>query len=720
MITLEEAYALWHEEVSYYVEANGGNRASAFFETAKEILIDNGDVVDMHYSPYITGNEKVFDNDGHEVKQANIRVDGYNFDNEPNRLSVYSLCILDFGTDETHKNLNTGELEGLFKRAERFITECIERNLVNRLDSSLPQRRWMLEFEENFKNIDKINIILISNGKFSGRKKEFPTREILDKRVSFQLFDLTRYTEIANSRTGLEPITIDMDDYEEFELPCLKTSAISDVYESYLVSVPGGWLSRVYEDFSTKLLEQNVRTYLQARGNVNKGILETISKDPSMFFAYNNGLTTTAGSVELGTSKDGVPCIKKLSNFQIVNGGQTTASMYYASNRAKSDLTNVFVQMKLSVVKPDVLDEVVSNISRYANTQNKVSNADFFANHPFHRLFEKHCDEQSSPRREGSTVSRYWFYERATGAYKNKTLYATPSQRKTFEEKYPKNQVIKKTELAKYLVSFMGRPDKVSAGADSAFNYSSVEFGDATNFNENKHKYGVDWFKEAVAKTIIFRSLDKIIAQSEWDEGGGTKAINVTYSIAWLQRKIKSMKREFDFSRVWKEQEISDEMAVVFEQVAKQMLEALKHSAETQGTMTSPTQWAKRLNCWESVKRKNFTINEALISKFTISSEENKQKKRENIKTQREYDELSDYIKIVNIKPSGWTAIHEYGQENKIPETPQENKVINKLKDLKAGNLPNHVEVKTIFNYLKKINNQTDFDFSEIAPELFL
>ena len=191
-----------------------------------------------------------------------------------------------------------------------------------------------------------------------------------------------------------------MQDYEDFELPCLKTSS-SDRYQSYLVSVPGGWLSRVYEDFSTKLLEQNVRTYLQARGNVNKGILNTIKTDPSMFFAYNNGLTTTAASIELGTTEDGMPCITKLSNFQIVNGGQTTASMFYASTRDKSDLFDVSVQMKLSVVKPEVLEQVVSNISRFANTQNSVSNADFFANHPFHRQFERYCLEETPPRKEG-------------------------------------------------------------------------------------------------------------------------------------------------------------------------------------------------------------------------------------------------------------------------------------------------------------------------------
>ena len=208
MITLEEAYSLWHEEVSYYVEANGGNRASAFFETAKEILVDNGDVVDLNYSPYITGNEKVFDSDGHEVKQANIRVDGYNFDNEPNRLSVYTLAILDFNSDDEYKNLITGDLEGLFKRAERFITECISKSLVNRLDSSLPQRPWMLEFEENFNNIDKINIILISNGKFSGRRKEFPAKKFWKSgsRTSFSTSLVIQKLQIPELAQSLLPL----------------------------------------------------------------------------------------------------------------------------------------------------------------------------------------------------------------------------------------------------------------------------------------------------------------------------------------------------------------------------------------------------------------------------------------------------------------------------------------------------------------------------------
>lgn len=719
MIKIEDSYRIWNEEVDFYAQANGINRAEAFFTSAKDILVDNGDVTDLNYSPFITGNERVYDNDGNEVRQVRMRVDAYQFDNEPNRFKEYTLCVLDFRTADIFENILSSDLNSAFALAERFIKESVNNGLADSLDAGVPYRSWILEFTENFEIIDRINVILITNAQFTGRKKEFPAKEICGKRTTFQVFDLKRYSEILNSKSGLEPITIDMLDYEEFELPCLKTSS-SDRYQSYLVSVPGGWLSRVYEDYSTKLLEQNVRTYLQARGNVNKGILETIKTDPSMFFAYNNGLTTTAASIDLGTTKDGMPCISKLSNFQIVNGGQTTASMFYASTRDKSDLSEVFVQMKLSVVKPDVLEQVVSNISRYANTQNSVSNADFFANHPFHRQFEKYCLEEAPPRKEGAINTRYWFYERATGAYKNKTLYATDGQRKKFSEKYPKEQLIKKTELAKYLVSFLGRPDKVSAGADSAFRYLSNEFGDASEFYENKDRYGIGWYNEAIAKTIIFRSLDKIIAQSDWDEGGGTKAINVTYTIAWLQRKIKSLKKEVDFKAIWRKQEISPEMASLYEQVAKQMLFALKASAEKEGTMTSPTQWAKRQNCWDGIKTKDFKFNSELLSAFTISTAEAGDERRKGRKQQREYNETLHYLIIAQIKPAQWTEILEFAEINRVPQSPEENRIMKKCENLRPGKLPSEPEVKKVYGFLKKLREQSDFDFENVAPGLFV
>ena len=718
MIKLEESFRIWNDEVSFWAESNGISQAEAFFTSVKEILVDNGDFTDLNYSPFISGSERVFDTDGNPVRQVPMRVDGFQFDNEANRFKEYTLCISDFRTNDSFENVVSSDLTSSFALVERFIKEC-GKGLVENLDAGLPYRSWILEFTENFEILDRINVVLLTNALFTGRKKEFPAKELRGKRVTFQLFDLKRYSEILNSKSGLEPITIDMQDYEDFELPCLKTSS-SDRYQSYLVSVPGGWLSRVYEDFSTKLLEQNVRTYLQARGNVNKGILNTIKTDPSMFFAYNNGLTTTAASIELGTTEDGMPCITKLSNFQIVNGGQTTASMFYASTRDKSDLSDVSVQMKLSVVKPEVLEQVVSNISRFANTQNSVSNADFFANHPFHRQFERYCLEETPPRKEGAINARYWYYERATGSYKNQTLYATEGQRKQFSEKYPKDQVIKKTELAKYLVSFLGRPDRVSAGADAALRYLSNEFGDSTQFYEKKDLFGVVWYHEAIAKTIIFKFLDRAIAKSDWDEGGGTKAINVAYTIAWLQRKIRSLEKEIDFKEIWRTQDICNEMAIVFEQVAKQMLQALKGAAEREGTMSNPTQWAKQLPCWESIKDQDFDFDLRNLDAFTIPTGVAWDQKKEGIKKQSEYDEALHYIIIAQITPASWTAILEFADINKISQSPEENKIMKKCQNLKPGKLPTEVEVKKIYGFLKKLREQSDFDFSEIAPKLFI
>ena len=102
-----------------------------------------------------------------------------------------------------------------------------------------------------------------------------------------------------------------------------------------------------------------------------------------MFFSYNNGLTATA-EIEVSQETDSTKSIKSIKNLQIVNGGQTTASVHYSKFKFDADLSRVFVQMKLSVVDPELLETIVP-IAEYANTQNKVNAADFFANHPFHR-----------------------------------------------------------------------------------------------------------------------------------------------------------------------------------------------------------------------------------------------------------------------------------------------------------------------------------------------
>ena len=135
-----------------------------------------------------------------------------------------------------------------------------------------------------------------------------------------------------------------------------------------------------------------------------------------MFFAYNNGITATAEEITIKDTKNG-RAITSLKNLQIVNGGQTTASCFYAREKEKAILTKAFVQVKLSVVKDEKLvEDIVPNISKYANTQNKVNKADFFANHEFHRRIEQFSMETIVPAAEGELPGTKWYYESKRGS----------------------------------------------------------------------------------------------------------------------------------------------------------------------------------------------------------------------------------------------------------------------------------------------------------------
>lgn len=117
---------------------------------------------------------------------------------------------------------------------------------------------------------------------------------------------------------------------------------------------------------------------MQATGKVNKGIRDTLRSDSAMFMAYNNGISTIAEQVVIdeNDSKEDFIIIKELVGWQIVNGGQTTASIY-AAFQNKVDLSNVNVQMKLTVIKStEQMDSVISNISKFANSQNKITMSD--------------------------------------------------------------------------------------------------------------------------------------------------------------------------------------------------------------------------------------------------------------------------------------------------------------------------------------------------------
>ena len=218
--------------------------------------------------------------------------------------------------------------------------------------------------------------------------------------------------------------------------------------------MPGQGLAMLYKQFGARLLEQNVRSFLQFTGKINRGIRKTINEESHMFLAYNNGISATADNIELDETGH---YVKRISNLQIVNGGQTTASIYHTWDKDKADISNIFVQMKISVIKKaDSYSEIVSRISQYANTQNKVNNADFSANNPILIELEKISRRSFSPITPQRNIPTIWFFERANGQYKNMRLRDgfTPSRAKQFDLKYPKKQMFKKTDLAKFVNSY--------------------------------------------------------------------------------------------------------------------------------------------------------------------------------------------------------------------------------------------------------------------------
>ena len=250
------------------------------------------------------------------------------------------------------------------------------------------------------------------------------------------------------SRSGRDELIVDFASLVRGGLPCIEAGNASDDYSAYLCVVPATTLADIYDYFGSRLLEGNVRSFLTTKGRVNKGIRNTVLNEAQMFFAYNNGIAATASAITIEETDRGLRLLTA-TDLQIVNGGQTTASLASARRQDKASLERVFVPMKLSVVTPERSGEMIPLISRYANSQNRVSDADFFSNHEYHRRLEKISRRLWAPAKPGAQHETHWFYERARGQYVNEMAALSPGERRRYQQLNPRDQVVTKTDLAK-------------------------------------------------------------------------------------------------------------------------------------------------------------------------------------------------------------------------------------------------------------------------------
>ena len=420
----------------------------------------------------------------------------------------------------------------------------------------------------------------------------------------------------------------------------------------YLAAVPGTDLACIYDRWGARLLEQNVRVFLQARSNVNKGIKRTLESEPELFFSFNNGLTATAEHIETEMTPDGLD-ILSLDNLQIVNGGQTTASVY-AAYRAGKDLSKVFVQMKLSIVDPKKAEDLVPRISEYANSQNKVSQADLFANHPFHARMEKFSRRILAPAQEGTFSQTKWFYERARGQYGDAQAYLTRGDKNKFLAEFPKNQKFAKTDLAKYAMVWTDKAYYVNRGAQK--NFAEFAKDIAQRWTENDLQFNEYYYKTLIAQKIIWDATEKIIPQMEWYEAGGYRAQHVVLTIGLIAEAARQLKKKVDFERIWNAQSLDEPFRKAIRQAADAVHPVLMHPAQGYRNIS---EWAKQPRCWETVKALHVDWNQGWLSEL-ISPREEWSRNRSSSREQRETNGIEYTAAVVKAGPKFWKEVSQW------------------------------------------------------------
>ncbi|NDV24328.1 AIPR family protein [Desulfovibrio sp. JC022] len=604
---------------------------SIFTERVCEFLFDYQAIEDYSLAEY-------------KHQSLGLRIDAWNLSIET---GVLSLFISDFKPSNEPYSLTQTSLKTIFKRADKFFQRCIDKPFHKALEESTMGYIVAREIYENAEYISKVQFFLLSNGVLSSKAKGLSQTDNGSITKHYNIWDLGRIANIELSGKAREDLVINFDT----PVPCLPAFTGSESCQSYLLVLPGELLASLYDEHRERLLEQNVRTFLQFRGNVNKGIKTTIQNSPDMFFAYNNGLTATAEQICLSPEKDKICAI---TNLQIVNGGQTTASLFMSKKKHKLDLSAIHVQVKLSVIAPDEVETIVPQISKCANTQNKVNIADFSSNHPFHLRIEEKSRRIWAPSPEGTNQDTHWFYERARGQFANAYAAFSRSEQTKFLTINPKHQMVTKTDFAKYDYTFLMMPNIVSKGAQTCFRELAGKID--KEWEADDSQFGDLYFKHLVAKAILFRGLDKQIMKQSWY--GGYKANIVTYTLALFTFLVEETKKFIDFSLIWEKQSIPEDINTFLLSLAE------KVNNQIQNTELNVTQYCKQELCWQKVKGIHVDLPEGvatlLVDKTAIIGEEKDAKTDQKMLTG-----LEAQMFVINKGSEYWQHLLQWQNESR-------------------------------------------------------
>ncbi|WNG24478.1 AIPR family protein [Cystobacter fuscus] len=577
---LEFARQFHAETVSFARGETGGDaegpqpaefKENAFTERVMDIIAEAGVINDGHTCYFRK-----------EVSNRQLKVNGYSVSEDEEQLDIITSIYRD---DAEPVPLQRAEVNQVIQRALNFVLMA-STNLADKMEQAHPAHDMADRVKELFakKILQRVNVIVLTDCIVKEQRSQKPLKlgKYTDIDLRADIWDIERLHRSMWSGRARESIEIDFLEFER-AIPCLPVPIAEGEYGAYLAVVPGDVLHKIYDEYGERLLELNVRSFLQARGKINRGIRDTLLKEPQLFFAYNNGLTAIAEEVRTELLPDGTTGLAWVKGLQIVNGGQTTASIHRAGKKDHADMSRVYVQMKLSQVQPEFLDTLVPRISLYANSQNKVNDADFSANEPFHQALERLSRTIWTPGEQNR-----WFYERARGQYQVARAKAgTPAQQRQFDSIHPSNQVFTKTDLAIIENSWNQLPHLVSKGAQKNF----IAFRDELK-EQPEAIPDEQYFHDFVAKAIIFRTAQVLAKKARI---GAYKANIITYSIAYLASRLGE---KVDLDEIWKHQGLPAQLEDALRGLLEPVEEAIKETAAGRNV----TEWCKKEECWATIK----------------------------------------------------------------------------------------------------------------------
>lgn len=685
-------------------------------ELRNEAIVDGNDVEDQFVKEKVQELEErgelidpnMFSCEMRGSGNRAIAFDAYGYDEAD---SSFVLLISDFQNTIEKTTLTNTRIDELYSRMRNFITEAYNGDIRRFCDAADPIIDIAKELKTRIgtgslnSEILKFKFFIITNSVLSIQVKTTTRENVLDRPVEINLWTLERFYQAKMSNIS-ESIHIDCRKFNcEEGIQCLKANlGDNNAYDSYMAIVPGKFLADIYLAHGSRLLEGNVRAFLSVRGKVNRKIRETIiGKHPENFFTYNNGIAVVAHSIEL--SADGTR-ILSFNDFQIINGGQTTASLASAIVKKEAgaeSFAKIFVPMKLTVlnVEGDLSEEeeakyndITQQISKSANCQNPVSDADFFSNDPFHRIMEELSLKHMAPPVNGSPHQTIWYYERSKGRWEQDQMKMSEAQRNRYRLRSPKNQVVKKEKLAKCLNTIYMNPHIVCAG--SANNMKAFATTITELYEKSKDSINEVFFKKGIASVILFDDVDRLVNKSEWYPKGGNKAQIVPYTIAKLIASLpKGM--DIDWKRIWNKQMLYVELVNQIEIIAKSVHEFLLDSG---GAIVR--EYAKKASTWKKFRDEySVVLTNEFISSL-VSTDLLKDEEKAAKRTRKFNSDIDLEVEFYTRGYDYWMKFYNDMEKEQVISYGDRDFIKSLASYIIKGSLPSKAQIKKLLKIITK------------------